>query len=241
MTAPRVTVWNEFWYEKNVDEVARLYPEGMHAVLAKPLRDAGCTVRTATLEEPEHGLTDAVLAKTDVLVWWAHKRHDDISDVVVARVQAQVLAGMGLVVLHSGHYSKLFKTLMGTTCTLRWRVDGQRERLWVVAPGHPIADGLPAHFELEHEEAYGEFFDIPEPDALVLLSWFKGGEVFRSGCCFTRGHGRIFYFRPGHETYPTLHDRNVQKVIVNAARWAAPTLRERHTPESVLVEPLERF
>jgi trehalose utilization protein len=241
MTARRVTVWNEFWYEKNVDEVARLYPEGMHATLAKPLRDAGFTVHTATLEEPEHGLSDAVLANTDVLVWWAHKRHDDISDDVVARVQAQVLAGMGLVVLHSGHYSKLFKALMGTTCSLHWRVDGQRERIWVVAPGHPIADGLPPHFELEHEEAYGEFFDIPEPDALVLLSWFKGGEVFRSGCCFTRGHGRIFYFRPGHETYPTLHDRNVQKVIVNAAAWAAPTLRERHVPESVLAEPLESF
>jgi trehalose utilization protein len=241
MPVPRITVWNEFWYERNVDEVARLYPDGMHATLAKPLREVGFTVRTATLDEPEHGLTDAILAETDVLVWWAHKRHDDVSDRIVERVHTQVLSGMGLVVLHSGHYSKLFKKLMGTTCTLNWRVDGQRERIWVVAPGHPIAEGLPAHFELAREEAYGEVFDIPEPDSLVLISWFKGGEVFRSGCCFTRGNGRIFYFRPGHETFPTLHDANVQKVIVNAARWAAPTMHKRSVPESVLAEPLERF
>jgi trehalose utilization protein len=145
---------------------------------------------------------------------------------------------MGLVMLHSGHFSKLFRGLMGTTCTLNWRVDGQRERIWVIAPGHPIAAGLPAHFELEQEEAYGEYFDIPQPDELVLISWFKGGEVFRSGCCCKRGRGRIFYFRPGHETFPTFHDPNVQRVIVNAARWAAPT-NERRVPESVLVEPLE--
>jgi trehalose utilization protein len=177
------------------------------------------------------------LQATDVLVWWAHKRHDEVSDAVVARVQSHVQAGMGLIVLHSGHFSKLFRSLMGTTCTLRWRVDGQRERLWVVAPQHPVALGLPAHFELEREEAYGEVFDIPQPDELVLVSWFKGGEVFRSGCCFTRSRGRIFYFRPGHETFPTFHDAFVGKVIVNAARWAAPGPIERRVPESVLAEP----
>lgn len=236
---PRITVWNEFWYERNVPEVTRLYPEGMHSLLARRFDRDGFPVRTATLDEPEHGLTRELLDKTDVLVWWAHKRHDDVSDEIVARVQSRVLSGMGLVMLHSGHFSKVFRTLMGTTCTLRWRVDGQRERIWVVAPEHPIAAGLPAHFELEQEEAYGEFFDIPNPDQLVLISWFKGGEVFRSGCCFTRGHGRIFYFRPGHETFPTLHDANVQRVIVNAAHWAAPTISIRKIPESVLVDPLE--
>jgi len=238
---PRVTVWNEYWYEKNVPEVARLYPDGIHGAIAQPLRDAGFPTRIATMDEAEHGLTDIVLRATDVLIWWAHKRHDDVSDAVVARVAAQVHAGMGLVMLHSGHFSKLFRLLMGTTCTLNWRVDGQRERLWVVAPHHPIAAGLPAHFELEREEAYGEVFEIPEPDELVFISWFKGGEVFRSGCCFTRSRGRIFYFRPGHETFPTFHDGNVRKVIVNAARWAAPGLIERRVPESVLVEPLEAF
>ena len=57
----------------------------------------------------------------------------------------------------------------------------------------------------------------------MLVSWFAGGEVFRSGCCFNRGHGRIFYFRPGHETYPTYYDENVIRVITNAVRWCAPT------------------
>jgi trehalose utilization protein len=237
----RVTVWNEFWHERNAPQVGRIYPQGIHAVLAKALGEAGLSVRTATFEEPEHGLSDAVLAETDVMVWWAHRLHDEVSDTVVERVRRQVLGGMGLVMLHSGHFSKLFKTLMGTTCTLRWRDVGERERIWVVAPSHPIVQGLPAYFELEQEEAYGEFFDIPAPDELVLVSWFKGGEVFRSGCCFIRGRGRIFYFRPGHETFPTLHDSNVQKVIVNAARWAGPADRSRRTPESERVEPLERL
>ena len=240
MAAPvRVTVWNEYWYERNVPEVGRIYPDGMHATLAKPLRNAGLAVRTATFDEDEHGLSDSVLAETDVLVWWAHKLHDSVLDRVVARVQLRILAGMGLVMLHSGHFSKLFKALLGTTCTLRWRDTGERERIWVVAPGHPIAEGLPPHFELDREEAYGEFFDIPQPDELVLVSWFQGGEVFRSGCCFTRGHGRIFYFRPGHEMFPTLHDKNVQRVIVNAARWVAPLVRDRNPPESERVQPLE--
>lgn len=236
---PRITVWNEHWYEKNVDEVARIYPDGIHAAIAHPFMKAGFSVRTATQDEPEHGLTVSVLEKTDVLIWWGHRRHDEVSDQVVARVQAQIHAGMGLIVLHSGHFSKLFKSLMGTPCTVNWRVDGQRERIWVITPGHPIAAGLPAHFQLEHEEAYGEVFEIPPPDELVLISWFKGGEVFRAGCCFHRGRGRIFYFRPGHETYPTYHDANVWKVIVNAARWAAPTVGERRVPESVMVDALE--
>ena len=209
--------------------------------LARPLRKAGFSVRTATLDEPEHGLGEAMLAETDVLVWWGHKRHNDVSDHVVARVRDQVLGGMGLVALHSSHFSRLFKALMGTTCTLNWRVDGQRERLWVVAPGHPIAAGLPAHFELAEEETYGEVFDIPEPDALVLVSWFKGREVFRSGCCFSRGGGRVFYFRPGHETFPTYHDPVIQKVIANAVRWAAPLPGPRRAPVSVRADALETF
>ena len=144
---------------------------------------AGCYVRTATLDEPEHGLTEGVLAETDVLTWWGHMAHDEVSDEIVDRVQQRVLEGMGLIVLHSGHFSKIFKRLMGTTCNLKWREAGERERLWVVEPGHPIAQGLGEYFELPHEEMYGERFDIPAPDELVFLSWFQGGEVFRSGCC----------------------------------------------------------
>jgi trehalose utilization protein len=162
------------------------------------------------------------LAETDVLTWWGHKAHGDVSDEVVAKVQRRVLEGMGLLVLHSGHYSKIFKRLMGTTCSLTWREAGERERLWVCNPGHPIAQGLGAYFELPREEMYGEPFGVPPPEEQVFISWFEGGEVFRSGCCYTRGNGKIFYFRPGHETYPTYFDANVRRVLANAVEWARP-------------------
>ena len=179
-------------------------------------------MRTATLDEPEQGLTAAVLDETDVLIWWGHAAHDEVSDEVVERVQARVLDGMGLIVLHSGHYSQIFKRLMGTSCDLKWREANDHERIWVVEPGHPIAAGLGETIELEHEEMYGERFDIPAPETLVFVSWFTGGEVFRSGCCYTRGRGKIFYFRPGHESFPTYFHADVRRVIGNAVRWAAP-------------------
>jgi trehalose utilization protein len=215
-------VWNEFRHEKEHEAVKAVYPDGMHVVIADMLNaQAGIKAGTATLDEPQHGLTDKVLAKTDVLIWWGHMAHHEVQDEIVTRVQQRVLEGMGLVVLHSGHFSKIFQRLMGTGCNLKWREANEKERLWVVAPNHPIAAGLGEQFELPQEEMYGEFFDIPAPDELVLVSWFAGGEIFRSGCCFQRGHGRIFYFRPGHETHPTYYDANVQKVIANAVRWAA--------------------
>lgn len=217
-----VTVWNEFRHERDNEEVAAVYPDGIHTVVADALADRGHDVNTATLDEPEHGLTEPVLEETDVLVWWGHKAHDDVDDAIVERVVEAVLGGMGLIVLHSGHYSKPFKRLMGTSCSLKWREAGERERLWTVEPSHPIADGLPESFEIPRAEMYGERFDVPAPDELVFLSWFEGGEVFRSGCCYTRGSGRIFYFRPGHETYPIYERTEVQTVLDNAAEWAAP-------------------
>ncbi len=220
----RVTVWNEFQHEKVHPEVAAVYPDGIHEAIAKHLRADGFAVRTATLDEPEHGLIEAALAETDVLVWWGHMAHDKVSDEIVARVKRCILEdGMGLIVLHSGHFSKIFRALMGTSCNLKWRDIGEKERLWVVAPGHPIAEGLGEYFEIPHAEMYGEHFDIPAPDTLVFISWFQGGEVFRSGCCFHRGRGKIFYFRPGHETYPIYYQPEVLRVIANAARWAAPS------------------
>jgi trehalose utilization protein len=174
------------------------------------------------LDEPEHGLSDAVLAATDVLIWWGHMAHHEVQDAIVDKVQARVLNGMGLIVLHSGHFSKIFRRLMGTACSLTWREIGERERVWVVLPGHPIVEGLGPYFEIPHTEMYGEYFDIPQPDELVFISWYQGGEVFRSGCCFYRGRGKIFYFAPGHETLPIYHQPEVQKVITNAVRWAAP-------------------
>jgi trehalose utilization protein len=218
----RVTVWNEGRHEKKNPEVQKVYPHGMHTVIAGALRAQGLTVRTATLDEPEHGLTDAVLAETDVLTWWGHLAHAEVKDEIVNRVHQRVLEGMGLVVLHSGHFSKIFQKLMGTTCNLKWREANERERIWVVEPGHPIAAGLGEYFDIPHEEMYGEHFDIPAPDNLVLVSWFQGGEIFRSGCCYHRGRGKIFYFRPGHETFPTYYQPEVQRVIYNGVQWAAP-------------------
>lgn len=220
--ALRITVWNEYQHEKTDPEVARIYPNGIHKVIAQHLRSSGLTVQTATLEQPEHGLTDAVLAQTDVLIWWGHIAHDRVQDDIVDKVHKRILSGMGLIVLHSGHFSKIFKRLMGTSCNLKWRNSGETERLWVVDPSHPIATGLGEYFEIPAEEMYGEFFDIPAPDALVFISWFQGGEVFRSGCCFHRGRGKIFYFRPGDQAYPTYHQPEVLRVITNAIRWAAP-------------------
>jgi len=217
-----VTVWNEYRHERDSDVVAEIYPDGIHAVIAEALNVAGFETRTATLDEPDHGLSDDVLDSTDVLTWWGHAAHEEVRDEIVDRVHQHVLDGMGLLVLHSGHYSKIFKRLMGTSCSLKWREAAEKERLWVVEPSHPIADGLEEYIEVDAAEMYGERFDIPAPDTLVFNSWFEGGEVFRSGCCYRRGNGRVFYFRPGHETYPVYHNEAVQQVLVNAVRWAAP-------------------
>ena len=219
----RVTVWNEGRHEKQDAEIAAVYPKGIHGAIAVGLAaQPGFEVRTATLDEPEHGLSDAVLANTDVLTWWGHMAHGDVSDAVVDKVQARVLAGMGLIVLHSAHFSKIFKRLMGTHCSLIWRELGEKERVWNLAPGHPIAEGLGPYFEIPHTEMYGEYFDIPQPDALVFVSWYPGGEVFRSGCAYQRGRGKVFYFSPGHETFPIYYQAEVRQVLANAVRWAAP-------------------
>jgi len=236
----RVTVWNEYRHEKKNEEIAKLYPDGMHGAIADHLKkEKDLEVRTATLDEPEHGLTDDVLAATDVLTWWGHTAHGDVEDAVVDKVQKRVLEGMGLIVLHSGHMSKPFRRLMGTGCMLKWREAGEKERLWVVDHGHPIVDGIDDYFELPQTEMYGEFFDIPEPDELIFISWFEGGEVFRSGVTFRRGSGRVFYFRPGHETYGIFYDKNVLRVITNGVRWAAPV----DGPERIQgnVKPLEKI
>jgi trehalose utilization protein len=234
----QVTIWNEYRHEKQDAKIAKVYPEGIHNAIAAGLGGEDFKVQTATLDEPEHGLSQEKLANTDVLVWWGHTAHDAVSDEIVERVYRRIVdEGMGLLVLHSAHYSKIFRRLMGTSCSLKWREDGLKERLWVVAPGHPIVAGLGDYLELPQEEMYGEHFDIPAPETLVFISWFPGGEVFRSGCCYQRGSGRIFYFRPGHEEYPTYFNPEVQRVIENAVRWAAPTLT--HQPIRGNTPPLE--
>ncbi len=225
----RVTVWNEFIHERTKPEVSACYPDGIHEYISAFLKSDEISVRVAYLEMPEHGIPESVLNQTDVLIWWGHKAHDRVSDEVAARVQNHVLAGMGFIVLHSAHHSKPFKLLMGTSCNLKWR-EGDRERLWCIDPTHPIASGVPEYIELEQEEMYGEQFDIPKPDDIIYLGWYRGGEVFRSGCTFTRGKGKIFYFQPGHETYKTYHNKDIQKIIKNAVKWAAPTLEREIYP-----------
>lgn len=241
MSSPiQVLVWGEYRHEKKNPKVAGLYPNGMHETIADALRkDASLSVKTAWLDQPEHGLTDAVLDATDVLVWWGHMAHGDVADEVVAKVQKRVLEGMGLIALHSAHYSKIFKVLMGTTCSLKWRESTDKERIWNINPSHPITQGIGDYFEIPAEEMYGEPFGIPEPDELIFISWFTGGEVFRSGATWQRGHGRVFYFRPGHETYPSYHQAEVQKIIANSVHWAAPRVRIPDTcPNTPALEPL---
>ena len=233
----KVTIWNENLHEKSNSLVTKIYPGGIHGYLKTVLECDDIEVRTATLDMEEHGLTEEVLADTDVLVWWGHMGHARVSDEIVDRVQTAVLGGMGLVVLHSGHHSKIFRKLMGTTCNLKWR-DHARERIWVVKPNHPIAEGVEDGFLLEDEEMYGEAFDIPNPDDVIFIGWFNGGEVFRSGCTFTRGNGKIFYFQPGHETNSAFHTENVQKVIRNGVRWACP-VKKIGKIEGVHFSPLE--
>lgn len=236
-----VTIWNEHRVERidipekdifpngffgnygTSEEISRAYPRGIHGALAEIFEpDPAFRVRTGTLDDPDQGLPDDVLNDTDVLIWWAHRYHDEVDDALVRRIHDRVVGGMGLIVLHSGHLSKIFRSLMGTTCTLKWRTSDEHELLWVVEPTHPIAEGLGEYVRIEREEMYGERFDIPVPDELVFLGWFEGGELFRSGCCFHRGAGKIFYFQPGHETYPVYYMPEIQRILRNATLWARP-------------------
>ncbi|WP_104141303.1 ThuA domain-containing protein [Arthrobacter sp. ZGTC131] len=234
-TPIRVTVWNENVHESSEPQIAEHYPHGIHGAIAEGIREIlgdQAAIRTAVLSDDDHGLTEEVLASTDVLLWWGHIAHDQVSDVVVDRVQRHVLAGMGLIVLHSGHFSKIFIRLMGTTCSLQWRNDGDRELVWTTAPHHPITADIGVPIVLDRHETYGEYFDIPTPDELVFLSSFEGGEVFRSGVTFTRGYGKIFYFSPGDQKYPIYYHRPIRQVLANAVRWSAP-VRARSLPSPV--------
>ncbi|WP_083404602.1 MULTISPECIES: ThuA domain-containing protein [unclassified Curtobacterium] len=237
-TAPiRVVVWGENRHEQVNPVVREIYPDGMHTTIADAVRtllDGDATVTTRVLDDPEHGMTEDLLAETDVLLWWGHTAHDEVADEVVDRIQRHVLEGMGIIVLHSGHHSKIFRRLMGTTCSLRWRNDQDRELVWTVSPRHPIAAGVQQPIVIPGQEMYGEFFDVPEPDELVFVSSFSGGEVFRSGITYRRGYGRVFYFSPGDEVYPVYHHPDVQRVIANGIRWARP----EQPRESYLVTPM---
>jgi len=221
----RVTIYNEYYHEKIEEAIKAVYPEGIHATLKKALEDENISVKTVTLDTVSE-ITEELLDNTDVLLWWGHIKHHEVPDEIAVRVQQAVLKGMGAIFLHSGHHSKPFKLLMGTPCNLTWREDGDREFVWVVNPSHPIAEGIGRYIKLDHEETYGEPFSIPEPDELVFIGNFEGGEVFRAGCCYKRNNGKVFYFQPGHEAYPTYYNEDVIKVLKNAISWANPCYRE---------------
>lgn len=241
MSKVKVTIWNEFLHEKQHESVKAIYPEGIHKAIGAGISPLGhFELRYATLEEPQHGLPQSVVDDTDVLFWWAHMAHARVADEVVARVHEAVLSGMGLVVLHSGHFSKIFKRVLGTHGSLRWREADEKERLWNLQPSHPLMAGLPDYIELEQEEMYGERFDIPTPDDLLMISWFQGGEVFRSVCAWQRGHGRVVYLRPGHETYPTYKNEHILRLCANAASWARRRVRldSSKAPRSKALEPV---
>jgi len=230
----RATVWGENVHDRENEIVQSIYPNGMHGCIAEALNaDPDITATTATLEQPEHGLTVEKLAETDVLTWWGHKAHGAVNDAIVERVAERVWEGMGLIVLHSGHFSKIFKRLMGTPCSLKWREAGEKERVWVINRNHPIAHGLDESFIVGETEMYGEPFLIPEPMETVFISWYDGGEVFRSGVTYRRGGGNVFYFSPGHEVYPIYHNESVQTVLRNAVKWAynpAPAWKNTDAP-----------
>jgi trehalose utilization protein len=215
MSSPvRVLVWGENVHERQTPVVRQIYPNGMHTIIGEGIAEGGAsevTVKTATLQD-----------KTDVLVWWGHAAHSEVDSKIVDRVLSRVWQGMGFIALHSSHYSRPFMRLMGTSCSITWREAGEKERLWVCNPGHPIARGIDRYFEIENTEMYGEPFAIPTPDEIVFISWFEGGDVFRSGCTWKRGNGKIFYFRPGHEAYPIYYHPMVRLVLRNAVRWANP-------------------
>lgn len=242
-----VTVWNENFHEtsdRHRAAMAERYPTGIHGAIADGLTALlgdTAVVRTATLDQPEHGLTDDVLDATDVLLWWGHARHPLVSDEVVDKVHQRVLAGMGLVVLHSGHFSKIFKRLMGTTCSLQWRSTDDAELVWTVAPDHPIAEGVPHPIVIDGQEMYGEHFDVPQPDEVVFISSFTGGEVFRSGCTWRRGKGKVFYFSPGDQDFPVYHHPDIRRVLANGVRWAAPPAGATRTVPAVVARPVPRF
>ena len=222
----RVTVWNEYMDEQKKPEVVSVYPDGMHKTIAAFLdKDREISAKVSVITDTEQGLSEQVLNNTDVLIWWGHLHHDDVQDIFVNRVVDHVQRGMGIIFLHSAHKSKPLMNLLGTACCLGWREADEKCRIWTASPAHPIAEGIPRQFMLEREEMYSEPFGIPEPDTTIFISWFEGGNVFRSGVTFQREYGKIFYFQGGHETYPTYHNLNVQKIITNAVKWARPTVK----------------
>jgi trehalose utilization protein len=219
-----VVVWSEGTAPKNV------YPNDINGAIAEGLKTLdGWEIVTASIDQPEQGLPEELLNKTDVLIWWGHKKHKQVEDALVAKIVKRVKEdGMGFISLHSSHFAKPNKALMGTACSWgRYTTDKDKTSLDVVVktPTHPIAKGV-KDFHLKNTERYSEPYAVPEPEAVVFDGVYnkEGGEKenARQGLCWTIGKGRMFYFQPGHETYPHFFDPNVCQLLRNAVEWAAP-------------------
>ena len=223
MSKLKVTIWNEFRHEKTKEAVKAIYPNGLHAVIGEFLgEDESLEIRLAALDDPDQGLPDEVLEDTDVLIWWGHMAHKEVDDALVEKIRKRVYLGqMGFIALHSGHHSKPFKAIVGTNGNLQWGRN-QKEIVWNMSPGHPIAAGIPDHFLIESEELYAEPFYIPQPEELIFGAWFEDGFIFRAGCVFHRGAGRVFYFQPGHETCKSFFNPYVRRIIKNAVDYVKP-------------------
>jgi trehalose utilization protein len=233
-----VLVWDE---QQDVQVKSGAYKNFLGNAVAEFLsKTDGLQVVSANINEPDQGLADDRIAAADVVVWWGHVRHKDVNDSKVESIVAKVKAGKaGFVALHSAHYSKPFKNLMGTNCGFK-KVDANKnegfvQHLRVVSPMHPIAKGV-KDFDIPKTEIYGEPFEVPMPDAIVLYGHWDTGDSFPDVCCWTVGGkgvssaaakaanpgGRVVYFRPGHETFPIFHQPEVQRVVTNCVLWAAP-------------------
>ena len=217
----RVVVWSEGTAPK------RVYPKDVNTTIAEGLQPLSPTweIVTASLADPEQGLTEESLAKTDVLIWWGHQKHGQVKDALVARIVRRVKEdGMGFIALHSAHFAKPLKKLLGTNCGWKggYVCDGSKVELIVKDKNHPIVRGV-SDFSLANTERYSEPFEVPEPEAVVLDGIYirpdGTKEHSRHGLVWTVGKGKVFYFQPGHETYPHYFDPNVQKVLCNAVEW----------------------
>ena len=229
----RVTIYNEYIHEREYEDIHRIYPDGIHGCIKAFLeKEADMTVNIATFDMEEHGLTEEVLKNTDVLIWWSHARQEEISDRVVERVCRHIRCGMGFIGLHSAHYSKVMRQILGTSMTLSWKHD-VHEKLWCIDPTHPIAEGVPACIDIPCEEMYAEPFGIPKPDDVIFAGWFDKGYVFRSGVTFTRENGKLFYLQCGHESHPVYHMPEIQRIIINAVRYVRPIRRADKYPENI--------
>jgi trehalose utilization protein len=224
----RVTIFCEHNQDR-YEPVKSVYPDGMHAAIAGAYdEESGFRVTIATQDMPEHGLSKEVLNETDVLIWWSHIDNNLLSDAVANEVCKRVVRdGMGFVALHSACYSKPWQRLLGIEYEagewgrFRTMPKGEKERLWVVTPGHAICEGIGDCIEIPQDEMYGEPMLMPDPDKLLFIAWWEGGDVCRSGTLFERGRGKIFGFTPGHETFPIYYQPEIRQVLRNAARFLA--------------------